>query len=61
MVLVLVVVFPVAFLMGMGALAAILGSFLKADADASNRDGDNPNEYLQLADNEANTAYPRHS
>ena len=59
MVIVLVVLFPVAILMSGGILAAALGSFLKGDADASNRTEDGPNEYLELARKEADTGYPR--
>ena len=59
MVIVLVVLFPVAVLVGSGILAAGLGSFLKADSDAANRTDDGPNEYLQLARKEADTGYPR--
>ena len=58
MVIVLVVVFPVVVLIGSGILAAALGSFLKVDSDAANRDGDGPNEYLELARKEAETGYP---
>lgn len=58
LVIVLVVVFPVVALLGSGILAAALGSFLKVDADAANRDGDGPNEYLELARKEAETGYP---
>ena len=58
MVIVLVVVFPVAVLIGSGILAAALGSFLKIDSDAANRDGDSANEYLELARKEAETGYP---
>ncbi len=58
MVIVLVVVFPVAVLIGSGILAAALGSFLKVDSDAANRDGDGANEYLELARKEAETGYP---
>ena len=58
-VIVLVVLFPVAVLVGSGILAAALGSFLKADSDASNRTDDGPNEYLELARKEAETGYPR--
>ena len=59
MVIVLLILFPVAVLVGSGILAAALGSFLKADSDASNRTDDGPNEYLALARNEAETGYPR--
>ncbi len=59
MVIVLVVLFPVAVLVGSGILAAALGSFLKADSDASNRSDDGPNEYLELARKEAETGYPQ--
>ena len=59
MVIVLVVLFPVAVLVGSGILAAALGSFLKADSDAANRSEDGPNEYLELARKEAETGYPR--
>lgn len=59
MVIVLVVVLPVAILIGGGILAAALGSLLKGDADARNRDGEGPNEYLELASREAETGYPR--
>ena len=59
MVIVLLVLFPVAVLVGSGILAAALGSFLKADSDASNCTDDGPNEYLELARNEAETGYPR--
>ncbi len=59
MVIVLVVVFPVAVLVGSGIVAAALGSFLKADSDAANRTDDGPNEYLELASKEAETGYPR--
>ena len=46
-------------LLGSGLLAAALGSFLKVDSDAANRDGDGPNEYLELARKEAETGYPQ--
>ena len=59
MVIMLVVVFPVAVLVGGGILAAVLGSSLKADSDASNRSDDGPNEYLELSRKEAETGYPR--
>ena len=59
MVIVLVVMFPVAVLIGSGILAAALGSFLKVDSDAANRTEDGPNEYLELARREADTGYPR--
>ena len=59
MVIVLVVLFPVAVLIGSGILAAALGSFLKVDSDAANRTEEGPNEYLELAQNEAVTGYPR--
>ena len=59
MVIVLVVVFPVVVLLGSGLLAAALGSFLKVDSDAANRDGDGANEYLELARKEAETGYPQ--
>ena len=59
MVIVLVVLFPVAVLVGSGILAAALGSLLKADSDAANRSADGPNEYLELARREAETGYPR--
>ena len=59
MVIVLVILFPVAVLMGGGILAAVLGSSLKADSDASNRSEDGPNEYLELSRKEAETGYPR--
>ena len=59
MVIVLVVLLPVAVLVGSGILAAALGSFLKADSDAANHTDDGPNEYLELARNEAETGYPR--
>ena len=59
MVIVLLILFPVAVLVGSGILAAALGSFLKADSDASNRTDDGPNEHLALARNEAETGYPR--
>ena len=59
MVIVLVVVFPVAVLIGSGILAAALGSFLKVDSDAANRSDDGANEYLELARNEAGTGYPQ--
>ncbi len=59
MVIVLVVVFPVAVLIGSGILAAALGSFLKVDSDAANRGDDGPNEYLELARREAETGYPQ--
>ncbi|MYA14594.1 MAG: hypothetical protein F4Z26_07720 [Acidimicrobiaceae bacterium] len=59
MVIVLVVLFPVAVLVGSGILAAALGSFLKADSDAANRGDDGPNEYLELARKEAETGYPQ--
>ncbi len=59
MVIVLVVLFPVAVLVGGGIVAAALGSFLKADSDAENRSDDGPNEYLELARKEAETGYPR--
>lgn len=59
MVIVLVVLFPVVVLVGSGVVAAALGSFLKADSDADNRDDDGPNEYLELARKEAETGYPQ--
>ena len=59
MVIVLVVVFPVAVLVGSGILAAVLGSLLKVDSDAANRTDDGPNEYLELAGKEAETGYPQ--
>ena len=59
MVIVLVVLFPMAVLVGGGILAAALGSFLKADSDAANHTDDGPNEYLDLALKEAETGYPR--
>lgn len=59
MVIVLVIVFPVAVVMGGAVLAAVLGSVLKSDADASNRTDDGPNEYLALSRKEAETGYPR--
>ncbi len=59
MVIVLVVLLPVAVLVGSGILAAALGSFLKADSDAANHTDDGPNEYLELARNEAESGYPR--
>ena len=59
MVIVLVVLFPVAMLVGSGIVAAALGSFLKADSDADNRSEDGPNEYLELARKEAETGYPQ--
>ena len=59
MVIVLVVLFPVAVLVGSGILAAVLGSFLKADSDAANRTDDGSNEYLELAHKEAETGYPK--
>ena len=59
MVIVLVVLFPVTVLVGSGILAAVLGGSLKADADASNRTDDGPNEYLELSRKEAETGYPR--
>ena len=59
MVIVLLILFPVAVLVGSGILAATLGSLLKADSDASNRADDGPNEYLELARKEAETGYPR--
>lgn len=59
MVIVLVVLFPVVVLVGSGIVAAALGSFLKADSDASNRSDDGPNEYLELARKEAETGYPQ--
>ena len=59
MVIVLVVLFPVAVLIGSGILAAVLGSFLKVDSDAANRTDEGPNEYLELARKEAETGYPR--
>ena len=59
MVTVLLVVFPVMVLMGGAVLTALLGGFLKAESDASNRSEDGPNEYLQLARKEAETDYPR--
>ena len=59
MVIVLVVVFPVAVLVGSGILAAALGSFLKVDSDAANRSDDGPNEYLELSRKEAETGYPQ--
>ena len=58
MVIVLVVVFPVAVLVGSGVLAAALGSLLKVNSDADNRGDDGPNEYLELARKEAETGYP---
>ena len=58
MVIVLVVLFPAAVLIGSGILAAALGSFLKVDSDAENRTEDGPNEYLELARKEAETGYP---
>ena len=58
MVIVLVVLFPVAVLVGGGILAGALGSFLKADSDAANCGDDGPNEYLELARKEAETGYP---
>ena len=58
MVIMLVVVFPVATLMVCGVIAAVLGGALKSDADARNRDGDDPNEYLALSQKEAETVYP---
>ena len=61
MVIVLVVLFPVAVLIGSGILAAALGSFLKVDSDAANRTDDGPNEYLELARKEAETGYPQPS
>ena len=61
MVIVLVIVFPVVALLGTGILAAVLGSFLKADSDAANRTDDGPNEYLELARKEAETGYPQTS
>ena len=59
MVILLVILFPVAILVGGGILAAALGSLLKGDADASNRTEDGPNEYLELSRREAETCYPR--
>ena len=59
MVIVLVVLFPVAVMVGGGILAAVLGSSLKAQSDASNRSDDGPNEYLELSRREAETGYPR--
>ena len=59
MAIVLVILFPVAVLVGSGIVAAALGSFLKADSDAANRTDDGPNEYLELARKEAETGYPR--
>ena len=59
MVIVLVVLFPVVVLVGSGIVAAALGTFLKADSDASNRGDDGPNEYLELARKEAETGYPQ--
>ena len=59
MVIVLVVLFPVTVLVGSGILAAVLGSLLKGDADASNRTDAGPNEYLELERKEAETGYPR--
>lgn len=59
MVIVLVVLFPVAVLVGTGIVAAALGSLLKADSDAVNRSDDGPNEYLELAHKEAETGYPQ--
>ena len=61
MVVVLVVLFPVAVLLGSGILAAALGSFLKVDSDAANRTEEGPNEYLELARKEAETGYPQPS
>ena len=59
MVIVLVVLFPVAVLIGCGILAAALGSFLKVDSDAANRTEGGPNEYWELARKEAETGYPQ--
>ena len=59
MVIVLVILFPVAVLVGSGIIAAALGSLLKVDSDAANRTDDGPNEYLDLASKEAETGYPR--
>ena len=59
MVIVLVVLFPVAVLVGSGILAAVLGGSLKAGSDASNRTDEGPNEYLELSRKEAETGYPR--
>lgn len=59
MVIVLVIVFPVVALLGSGILAAVLGSFLKADSDAANRTDEGPNEYLELSRKEAETGYPQ--
>ena len=59
MIIVLVVLFPVAVLVGSGILAAALGSFLKVASDTSNRTDDGPNEYLELSRKEAETGYPR--
>ena len=59
MVVVLVVVFPVAVMLGGGILAAVFGSLLKTHSDASNLSDDGPNEYLALARKEAETGYPR--
>ena len=59
MVIVLVVLFPVVVLVGSGILAAALGGFLKAGSDAANHSDDGPNEYLELARNEAGTGYPQ--
>ncbi len=59
MVIVLVVLFPMAVMIGGGILAAALGSFLKADSDAANRTDEGPNEYLELSRKEAETGYPQ--
>ena len=51
MVVVLVVVMPVAILMSMTALAAVLGGLVGRDRDLDNvTDDGEPNEYLVLAD-----------
>ena len=50
-VVVLVVVIPVAFLIGMSLLAGAIGALLGRDRDLDNRTDDGePNEYLQLSD-----------
>jgi len=59
MVVVLVVIFPVLVMMSGAVLAAFLGGFLNAESDAVNTDNDAPNEYLQIARNEAEIHYPQ--
>ncbi len=59
MVIVLVVIFPVLVIMSGAVLAALLGSFLNAEADAVNTEDDAPNEYLQLARKDTETRYPQ--